>query len=175
MGPVVATVRRTMAVLEDCCCCKVRTGSLILAVLTIIGSISLIGRGGRAIVVFAGASPEDIDTLVQSEYSESSDYALRSSEDEIRLSIRLLFYFSIANFLLGILALIAASCLIHGVRNENPSLMVPALVVWPLDMFVTFIFVLIFAICLGLSTDLGFGLSFGLLWRIAIDFFIWLC
>ena len=88
-----------MVVMENCCCCKVRTACLIFGILTLLGSISLIGKEGKAVFNYSGSS----DDLVQEIYNQyMMEDGLQVAKDEIKKSISIEFAFSIANLMLCI-------------------------------------------------------------------------
>ena len=160
-----------MVVMENCCCCKVKTACLIFGVLTLLGSISLIGKEGKAVLNYTGSS----DDLVQAIYNQyRMEDGLHVTKEEIRKSINIEFAFSIANLILCILMAVGAGCLIYGVRSENHNFLLPAIVIWPLDMFVALIFILVYIIILGFSV-ISLIMIFVLACRIVFNIPIWFC
>ena len=80
-----------MAVMENC---KVKKACLISGVLTLLGSISLIGKEGKAILNYTGSS----DDLVQEIYNQyMMEDGLQVAKDELKKSISIEFAFSIAS------------------------------------------------------------------------------
>merc|ERR1739838_89180 len=99
---------------------------------------------------------------------------LHVTKEEIRKSISIEFAFSIANLILCILMAVGAGCLIYGVRSENHNFLLPAIVIWSLDMFVALIFIIVYIIILGFSV-ISLIMIFVLACRIIFNIPIWLC
>ena len=95
--------------------------------------------------------------------------------DEIRNFVKINFYLAIPDCILCLVMIVAAGCLIYGVRSKKESFLIPVMVVFPLDLFVGLIFVLILVINFGISNPLSIRSLDIFFYGIIFDVFGWLC
>merc|ERR1712002_1334479 len=137
----------TMVVMERCCCCTVKTGSIVLGALLLVGSVMTIGRSANDIL--SGDS--------QLDERELYDYGLSHNQVQRFKTI----FFS--------------SCLIYGVNKENPKLIKPMVVFLPLDSAIRLIFVCLICINFGLLSPASLAINFVMFFVMIFNILIWLC
>ena len=165
-----------MVVMEKCCCCSVRTACLIFGSLALIGSIIQVGNDGKEIIGHLHKSHDQSEAEVRELYDLSAyTFGVDSSKDEIRNFFEIGFYFSITDLILSIGMIVAAGCVIYGVRREKDNFLFPALVIWPFDFLVRFIFVFVHSFNLGFFHPISLLMNVALCFGIVFDIFIWLC
>eukprot|EP00092_Neocalanus_flemingeri_P067631 GFUD01082575.1.p1 GENE.GFUD01082575.1~~GFUD01082575.1.p1 ORF type:complete len:194 (+),score=20.58 GFUD01082575.1:80-661(+) len=166
-----------MVVMEKCCCCSVRTACLIFGGFALFGSLIQVSNDAKDIYHNITMSRQDQEWNLQELYELSNMDRLNmgTTKDEIRNFLMIAFYFSIADLFLSIAIIVAASFLIYGVLKENSNYLVPTMIVWPLDLFVRIIFVLIHSINLGFLHPISLALNIILCCGVVFDIFIWLC
>merc|ERR1711970_1712030 len=97
----------TMVRFERCYCCTVKTGSIVLGALMLVGSVLSIGDSAKEIL--NGGSKFDFSDFDLSYYQQH------------RLNT-LSYYLSLANVVLSCISIIISGLLIYGVNKENPKL-----------------------------------------------------
>ena len=65
--------------------------------------------------------------------------------------------------------------LIYGVKQEDEKLLLPALVLWPVDVIIRLVFVIILNIGVGVSNSLVMGINITFLCGLIANVLIWLC
>ena len=152
-----------MAVMERCCCCTVKTGSIVLGALMLIGSILAVGRDAKDIM--AGGS-----SISNSDFGD-----LGMTRDQIETFQTTSKYLTFADLLLSLIYILMSGLLIYGVNKGNAKLVKPILVFVPIDFVIRFIFVSIHCINLGLFHPLSILLNLVICLSMVFDIFIWLC
>jgi len=145
---------------ERCCCCTVKTGSIVLGALMLVGSVLSIGDSAKDIL--NGGSKLDL-----------SDFDLTYYQQH-RLNT-LSYYLSLANVALNSICIIISSLLIYGVNKENPKLVKPMVIFLPLDSAVRLIFIILICTTLGLLHPASLALNFLVLLSMIFNIFVWLC
>ena len=156
-----------MAVMEKCCCCSVKTGSLVLGSLMLIGSILAVGRDAKD--VMAGSpdiSYSDLELVVDQ---------LGMSVEQMQTFVSTSHYTTIADLFLSLAMIIFSSLLLYGVNKGVAKYVKPILVFLPVDFVVRFIFVCIHSINLGFFHPLSIALNIVCCIGMVFDIFIWLC
>ena len=69
-----------MAVMEKCCCCSVRTACLIFGVLSLMGSISQIGKDGKEIIKTDGEREAEVEVT----FEELKVMGVHIDKEEVR-------------------------------------------------------------------------------------------
>eukprot|EP00092_Neocalanus_flemingeri_P067635 GFUD01082579.1.p1 GENE.GFUD01082579.1~~GFUD01082579.1.p1 ORF type:complete len:194 (+),score=20.62 GFUD01082579.1:80-661(+) len=166
-----------MVVMEKCCCCSVRTACLIFGGFALFGSLIQVSNDAKDIYHNITMSRQDQDLNLWELYDLSNMDGLNmgTTKDEIRNFLAIAFYYSVTDLFLSIAIIVAASFLIYGVLKENSNYLVPTMIVWPLDLFVRIIFVLIHSINLGFLHPISLALNIILCCGVVFDIFIWLC
>ena len=99
--------------------------------------------------------------------------------DEIKSLINIIFYHSIPDFFLSLGVIVAASCLIYGVRSKKLNFLIPVLVVLPVDLFVRVILLFALIINFGISHPIIITIFTTMIvifyFGIIFDIFAWFC
>eukprot|EP00092_Neocalanus_flemingeri_P078788 GFUD01098063.1.p1 GENE.GFUD01098063.1~~GFUD01098063.1.p1 ORF type:complete len:200 (-),score=12.50 GFUD01098063.1:140-739(-) len=166
-----------MVVMNNCCCCKVRTACLIFGGFALFGSLIQVSNDAKDIYQNITMSRQDQEWNLQELYELSNMDGLNmgTTKDEIRNFLAISFYFSVTDLFLSIAIILAASFLIYGVLKENSNYLVPTMIVCPLDLFVIIICVLIHSINLGFLHPISLAMNIVLCCGVVFDIFIWLC
>lgn len=159
-----------MAVMEKCCCCSVRTGSLVFGGLILIGSILAVGRDAKEIMEGSpNLSYEDRQLVVDQLQIEGM------TADQLQTFLTTAHYTTIADLFLSIGMIVVSGLLIYGVNKGIARFVKPILVFIPIDFVIRFIFVCVHSINLGFLHPLSITLNFICCIGMVIDIFIWLC
>eukprot|EP00092_Neocalanus_flemingeri_P001487 GFUD01001586.1.p1 GENE.GFUD01001586.1~~GFUD01001586.1.p1 ORF type:complete len:182 (-),score=27.06 GFUD01001586.1:177-722(-) len=158
-----------MAVMERCCCCRVKTGSLILGALFLIGSILAIGRDVKDIKENEDISNEDLQQVLNHLQMDSI------TVDQMQSFLATQHYITIADLILCIVTIVVSGLLIYGVQKGIARLLVPILVLIPMDFLVRFIFVCFHSFNLGFFHTMSITMNLGCCILMVCDIFIWLC
>merc|ERR1712179_16284 len=165
LHPTQLSHHNIMPVLENCCCCTVKTGSVVLAALMLIGSVISVGSDAKDIM--AGPPAYRDASLISSEFGISHDQA--------HTFLQTAYYTTIANLFLSIICIVISSILIYGVNKENAAHVKPMLVFIPLDFVVRFVFVCIHSINMGFLHPVTMFLNVAICISMVIEIFVWLC
>jgi hypothetical protein len=161
--------------MEKCCCCTVRTACLIFGSLYLIGSILSIGKDGKEVLAEMGKSryqkEQEIDLLVQG----TREMGIPTSREDIAFFLSTAHYQTMVGIVMSVLLVISSALLLYGVHSKKEKLLLPSLILWPVDTIVRCIFVLVYSIGLGFMHPFVIMLNIILLFAIVIDIFIWLC
>merc|ERR1712013_696875 len=136
----------SMVRIETCCCCSVKTGSIVLGALLLVGSLMSIGNSASDIL--KGGNQVDF----------GEDLGLSNSQNQ-RLNT-IMFYSFLVDVVLSFISIIISSLLIFGVNKEDPKLIKPMVVFLPLDSAVRLLFVCLLSITLGLLHPASLALNF---------------
>eukprot|EP00092_Neocalanus_flemingeri_P072755 GFUD01089623.1.p1 GENE.GFUD01089623.1~~GFUD01089623.1.p1 ORF type:complete len:183 (-),score=21.01 GFUD01089623.1:70-618(-) len=159
-----------MAVMERCCCCRVKTGSLILGALFLIGSILAIGRDVKEIKENEHISNEDLQQVL--EHLEMDSVV---TVDQMQSFLATQHYITIADLILSIVMIVVSGLLIYGVQKGIARFVVPILVLIPIDFLIRFSFVCVHSLNLGFLHPLSIALNLVCCLGMVFDIFIWLC
>ena len=163
-----------MVVMESCCCCSVRTGCLVFGVFAVLGGIMQLGRDGKEVARRAITDEFQREEAVDIFYNEIQG-TMDVERDEIRNFFEINFYLAIPDSFLCLGVIIAASCLIYGVRSKKRSFLIPVMVVFPLDLIVRICFVVILCINFGIAHPISITVCIIFFYGIIFDIFVWLC
>merc|ERR1712154_328398 len=161
--------------MEKCCCCTVRTACLIFGSLYLIGSILSIGRDGKELMKEMNQNKyqkeEQVDELVEG----TRELGITTSREDIVFFLTTVRYQTMVGIVLSLMLAISSALLICGVHSKNEKLLLPSLILWPIDSVVRRIFVFIYSIGFGLMHPFVIFLNIIFLFFIISDVFIWLC
>ena len=164
-----------MAVMENCCCCRVRTACLIFGSLYLIGAIFTIGSDGSSIVTEMRKTPEEQNHEYDDLLAAYQYVGIESTREQIVNFLNIDFYVTFVDLFLSMCMVIIASLLIFGVHKAKSRFLVPSLVFFPLDTLVRIIFVAVHVENLGFLHPLAITINVICICGIVFDFFIWLC
>jgi len=153
-----------MAVMEKCCCCSVRTACLIFGVLSLMGSISQIGKDGKEIIKTDGEREAEVEVT----FEELKVMGVHIDKEEVRSIEQFLCYTCYPDLIMSFGWIVASGCLIYGVRSKEPNFLVPAMVIYALDSVMRLIFVIIIVIMFGITHPLT--IMFSLVFVLGIIF-----
>ena len=154
-----------MAVLETCCCCSVKTGSLVFGVFMLIGSIWTVVRDVKDIMAGVMSDKDQEDALQE----------LNLTREQMNTFILMSYWITVANLLLSLATLIFSSLLLYGVIKGIAKFVKPILVFIPIDLVAGVIFVCIYSINVGFLHPLSTMLNIACLIIMVYYIFIWLC
>ena len=163
-----------MVVMEKCCCCSVRTACLIFGAFALLGSFLQLSKDGKEVAKNLSSDEHQRESVVDALYNDLRQI-MDVDKDEIRNFFKINFYLAIPDFVLCFAMLIAAGCLIYGVRSKKGNFLIPVMVVFPLDLFVRVIFVFVLVINFGISHPISIGSCVIFFYGIFFDVFVWLC
>ena len=163
-----------MVVMDKCCCCSVRTACLIFGAFALLGSLLQLSKDGQEVAKNLSSDEHQRESEVYALYTEMSQI-MDVDMDEIRNFFKINFYLAIPDFILCLAMIVAAGCLIYGVRSKKEHFLIPVMVVFPLDLFVRVIFVFILVINFGVSHPISIGSCVIFFYGIIFDVFVWLC
>merc|ERR1711887_221832 len=163
MGAVSNCQPVTIVVMERCCCCTVKTGSIVLGALMLVGSVMTIGRSANDIL----SGDSQVDERELYDYGMSSIHVQRFKT--------IFYYLSLTNVVLSFITIIISSLLIYGVNKENPKLIKPMVVFLPLDSAIRLIFVCLICINFGLLSPASLAVNFVWFFVMILNILIWLC
>eukprot|EP00091_Calanus_sinicus_P016529 TRINITY_DN35945_c0_g1_i1.p1 TRINITY_DN35945_c0_g1~~TRINITY_DN35945_c0_g1_i1.p1 ORF type:complete len:118 (+),score=29.16 TRINITY_DN35945_c0_g1_i1:349-702(+) len=116
-----------MAVMERCCCCSVKTGSLVLGALMLIGSILAVGRDVKDVMEGSpDISSGDLSLVVDQ---------LGMSVEQIQTFISTSYYTTIADLFLSLAMIIFSGLLLYGVNKGIAKCVKPILVFLPVVLY----------------------------------------
>merc|ERR1712198_349106 len=110
-----------------CCCFSLRTGSLTLGTLSVIGAVF----GILSIVNLYWNHEQNVEEMVKqicTEQLSTPEYAEDDIDHCITLSLRIVVGVVVTIFVINIIRLTISGLLIHGIRTNKTSLMVPYMV-----------------------------------------------
>jgi len=139
-----------MAVMDKCCCCSVRTACLIFGVLALMGSISQIGKDAKEIL----KTDRQREAEVEDTYQDLTESGIHADKEEIRSMEQFFYHICYPDLIMSIGWIVAAGCLIYGVRSKEPNFLIPAMVTYALDAIMRLIFVIVLVIMFGISHPL---------------------
>merc|ERR1711872_369486 len=152
-----------MAVMERCCCCRVRTACLIFGILYLVGALYQIGSDFQTII-------ENVATDEAEKQQEYNEMVEAFEYLGIHLTRE-----QMANFFTIDFYITFASLAFYGVHKAKAKFLTPSLVFFPIDVLVRIIFVAIHASNLGFTHPLTITMNAICVISIVFDFFIWLC
>ena len=150
-----------MVRIDRCCCCSVKTGSIVLGALLLVGSVMNIGNSVSDIL--KGGNEVD--------WREDLGFSIGQN----RKFNNIMFYFSLVGVVLSFITIIISSLLIYGVSKENPKLIKPMVVFLPLDSAIRLLFICFLSINIGLLHPLSLFVNFLMFFGMIFDIFVLLC
>ena len=160
--------------MEKCCCCSVRTASLIFGAFALLGSLLQLGKDGKEVIKHAITNAYQREEAIDIFYNEMNEI-MDVQRDEARSFFKINFYLSIPDFILCLAMVVAAVCLIYGVCRKQKNFLIPAVVIFPLDFFMRVIFVSLLINNFGFSHPISITTSCIFFYGIIFDIFVWLC
>eukprot|EP00092_Neocalanus_flemingeri_P005037 GFUD01005417.1.p1 GENE.GFUD01005417.1~~GFUD01005417.1.p1 ORF type:complete len:194 (+),score=27.37 GFUD01005417.1:90-671(+) len=167
-----------MVVVENCCCCRVRTACLVFGSLLLVGAIYSIGNECLSVVTETGEN---------SAFTENSTYTIQELHDvyikrgiiitreQTAIFISIDYYINCINLFLSVCMVIVASFLIFGTHKAKSRFLAPSLVFLPIDTLVQVIFNFVLVANLGFLEPLVITFNMINISGIIINFFTWLC
>ena len=141
-----------MAVMRRCCCCKVRTACLVLAVLGLLDCLLRFGDGVASVAHLAARTEEARQQEVAAWLQLHTEILGAEDMDEaaVERSLALTYAMSCADLVVSTVATLTCATLLYGVIKEKERFLTPSLVFIPVDVVLTTVFML------ALSATIGF-------------------
>ena len=163
-----------MAIMRNCCCCKVRTACIIFSVLGLLESLSRFVSNITTIVDFVNTT-EDQDQATVEEFMKVHEILqVDIKESDVRRALTLLFTMNCIDIVLSLLALLTCISLLVGVVRERQRLLMPSLFFIPLDVFVGSVFILALSGTIGFLNPISFMFNLANMFNIVVLGVIWL-
>eukprot|EP00092_Neocalanus_flemingeri_P005036 GFUD01005416.1.p1 GENE.GFUD01005416.1~~GFUD01005416.1.p1 ORF type:complete len:200 (+),score=7.92 GFUD01005416.1:53-601(+) len=160
-----------MAVMENCCCCRIRTACLVFGYILLGAMYIFIPYHIISIVTAMGKSPGEKNKELNELLDDFGELGIRITAKQMTTLISIYYYI---NLFLSVCMAIVVSLLIFGTHKAKSRLLVPCLVFFPLDNLVRIIFVAILAPNLGILHPLA-TTNIICIFSIIFNFFFWLC
>merc|ERR1711936_1307714 len=164
-----------MVVMENCCCCRVRTACLIFGSLYLAGAILSFGDDLSNIVKETVKSSNDKNKEIEEQIEALQFIGITISKEKLINFFHIDYHITLVNILLSACMIVVASLLIYGVHKAKSKFLVPSLIFFPLDTIVRIIFVIVHVYNLGFLHPIAITINIIFLCGIVFDFFIWLC
>eukprot|EP00091_Calanus_sinicus_P023738 TRINITY_DN8188_c0_g1_i1.p1 TRINITY_DN8188_c0_g1~~TRINITY_DN8188_c0_g1_i1.p1 ORF type:complete len:220 (-),score=75.87 TRINITY_DN8188_c0_g1_i1:179-751(-) len=164
-----------MAVMENCCCCRVRTACLIFGSLYLVCSLWAIGDDISSIITNNRKTSEEQESEYNDLHQAFNDIGLTTTREQIVNFINIDFYITFGNLFLSVFVAAFSALMLYGVHKAKSRFLVPSLIFYPIDTVVRVIFLVVHVANLGFLHPLSILLNVTCLGGIVFDFFIWLC
>merc|ERR1711970_1244373 len=151
-----------MAIIENCCCCRVRTACLIFGALYLVGSVWWVGDEIKAIVTSANQTPEEYQAEVDDTRDVFNEIGVTFTRDQIINFFNIDYYLTIGNLFLSVFIAIFSALMLYGVHKAKASFLLPGLIFYPVDTFIRIIFVVVHVHNLGFFHPLS--IIFNIVW-----------
>ena len=163
-----------MAILRNCCCCKVRTACIIFSVLGLVDSF----------IRFMTNISDIWDFVAKSEYQEQEEVdafmtvheflEVDITEADVRRALTIIFTMSCIDIVLSTLAVLTCLTLLFGVVKERQRLLMPSLYFIPLDVAIGTVFILAISGTIGFLNPISFMFNLANVVNIVILGLVWL-
>ena len=163
-----------MAILRNCCCCKVRTACIIFSVLGIVDSF----------IRFMSNISDIWDFVAKSEYQEQEEVdafmevhkflEVDITEDDVRRALTVIFTMSCIDIVFSGLALLTCITLLIGVVKERQRLLIPSLYFIPVDLAVGTVFILAISGTIGFLNPISYIFILANVANIVVLGLVWL-
>ena len=164
-----------MAVMENCCCCRVRTACLIFGSLFLVCNLWSIGDDISTIITNTKETSQQQETEYNETLQAFNDVGLKTTREQIVNFLNIDYYITFANIVLSVFVAVFSGLMIYGVDKAKSRFLVPCLIFYPIDTLVRIIFLVVHVENLGFLHPLSIILNVTCLVGIVFDFFIWLC
>merc|ERR1711892_1337517 len=181
MGAGVYSLSFKMAIMENCCCCRVRTACLVFGSLYLVGALWWIGDDVSTIVTNLSRThqehvTEDTRTIrIFLRVWAFHTVGINSTKEEITNFLNIDSYITYANLFLSVFVALFSGLMLYGVHKAKSKFLAPSLIFYPIDTLCRIIFVAVHVQNLGFLHPLSIILNVTCLIGIVFDFFIWLC
>jgi len=163
-----------MVGVEQCCCCSVRTGSLVCGVVLLLGCVLQLGNDLKEVVRYGITNIHQKNEAVDIFYNEKMEN-MDVERDEIRMFFKLSFYIAIPDLLLCLGIILAAASLLYGVARNKEKFIFPAIIILPFDLLHRVVSGFVLCITLGIGHPISVFLCLLFLYGIILDISAWLC
>merc|ERR1711892_537696 len=164
-----------MAIMENCCCCRVRTACLVFGSLYLVGALWWIGDDVSTIVTNLSRTHQEQVTEVNDLLEAFNTIGIHSTKEEIVNFLNIDSYITYANLFLSVFVALFSGFMLYGVHKAKSKFLAPSLIFYPIDTVCRIIFVAVHVQNLGFLHPLSIILYVTCLIGIVFDFFIWLC
>lgn len=162
-----------MVVIERCCCCSVRTASLIFAGLALFGSFVQLSNCGREIANYLTTNVHQKNEQIDILYEELHQFGVERSD--IGTFQKISFYMAFPDLILCLAIIGAAYALLHGVRKKKPAFLIPVMVLFGLDFIVRLVFLMVLITCFGFTNPISMVASVIFFYGVIVDILVGLC
>ena len=163
-----------MAILRNCCCCKVRTACIIFSILGLVDSFIRLMTNISDIWDYVAKSEYQEQEEVQAFMTVHEYLEVDITEADVRRALTIIFTMSCIDIVLSTLALISCFTLLFGVIKERQRLLMPSLYFIPLDVALGTIFILAISGTIGFLNPISFMFNLANVVNIVILGLVWL-
>ena len=163
-----------MAILRNCCCCKVRTACIIFSILGIVDSFIRFMTNISDIWEFVAKSEYQEQEEVEAFMKVHEFLEVDITEADVRKALTIIFTMSCIDIVLSTLALITCLTLLFGVVKERQRLLMPSLYFIPLDVAIGTVFILAISGTIGFLNPISFMFNLANVVNIVILGLVWL-
>ena len=163
-----------MAILRNCCCCKVRTACIIFSILGLVDSFIRLMTNISDIWDYVAKSEYQEQEEVQAFMTVHEYLEVDITEADVRRALTIIFTMSCIDIVLSTLALISCITLLFGVIKERQRLLMPSLYFIPLDVALGTVFILAISGTIGFLNPISFMFNLANVVNIVILGLVWL-
>ena len=163
-----------MAILRNCCCCKVRTACIIFSILGLVDSFIRLMTNISDIWDYVAKSEYQEQEEVQAFMTVHEYLEVDITEADVRRALTIIFTMSCIDIVLSTLALISCFTLLFGVIKERQRLLMPSLYFIPLDVALGTVFILAISGTIGFLNPISFMFNLANMVNIVILGLVWL-
>ena len=163
-----------MAILRNCCCCKVRTACIIFSILGLVDSFIRLMTNISDIWDYVAKSEYQEQEEVQAFMTVHEYLEVDITEADVRRALTIIFTMSCIDIVLSTLALTSCFTLLFGVIKERQRLLMPSLYFIPLDVALGTVFILAISGTIGFLNPISFMFNLANVVNIVILGLVWL-
>ena len=163
-----------MAILRNCCCCKVRTACIIFSILGLVDSFIRLMTNISDIWDYVAKSEYQEQEEVQAFMTVHEYLEVDITEADVRRALTIIFTMSCIDIVLSTLALTSCITLLFGVIKERQRLLMPSLYFIPLDVALGTVFILAISGTIGFLNPISFMFNLANVVNIVILGLVWL-
>ena len=163
-----------MAILRNCCCCKVRTACIIFSILGLVDSFIRLMTNISDIWDYVAKSEYQEQEEVQAFMTVHEYLEVDITEADVRRALTIIFTMSCIDIVLSTLALASCCTLLFGVIKERQRLLMPSLYFIPLDVALGTVFILAISGTIGFLNPISFMFNLANVVNIVILGLVWL-
>ena len=164
-----------MAIIENCCCCRVRTACLIFGGLYLVCAVWSVGDEINSLITRASQTPDEEQTEAGEIRNAFNLIGVTFTQEEIINFLHIDYYLTFGNLILSVFIAVFSALMLYGVHKAKSSFLVPSLIYYPIDTFIRIIFAAVHVHNLGFFHPFSIVFNITCLVGIVLDFFIWLC